>query len=262
MCGAVIAATTYVIFSIYARKCNLYTRRVRVSPRPSRGDSGAGAHCGAAFFSYSIHCRCYYLFQWERIIRIKRKIIIGNRHGVMTCIIYIYIRRTGRIIRIKTPFPASAHARTARIVMLYSSTMHTHAHAHFASRPYIETVFLGKIIILHYYIRVRVCVCVHTALYDMCILVCMCVMRTLLSLYIYKPNAAHASRPPTGSIRFIIFLYSSARRAESPSRTYMLYVYISKRVKTTSLFVHVGFTFLEDYNIMMLHNSSYRTNVL
>lgn len=163
----------------------------------------------------------------------------------------------------KNTFPGigpRAYSAYSNVILEYNA--HTHTHAHFASRPYIETVFLGKIIILHYYIRVRVCVCVHTALYDMCILVCMCVMRTLLSLYIYKPNAAHASRPPTGSIRFIIFLYSSARRAESPSRTYMLYVYISKRVKTTSLFVHVGFTFLEDYNIMMLHNSSYRTNVL
>lgn len=43
----------------------------------------------------------------------------------------IYMRRSRRIIRIKTPFPAAAHARTSYyIVILYSSTMHTHTHTY------------------------------------------------------------------------------------------------------------------------------------
>lgn len=92
-------------------------------------------------------------------------------------------------------------------------------------------------------------------LYNISISVCIyCVLcvHYYYCIPIYKPHTAHASRPPTGSIRFIIFLYSSAR----PSRVSI--VYIPKRIKTTNLFIRVGFIFREDYNIIIHDNNNER----
>jgi len=142
------------------------------------------------------------------------------------------------IIRIKTPFPAAAHARIYIISYLYY--IHRIQCSLFAAGC-IGAVFLGNIItiILYYIIMHRIHAArIYSCIYTLCpynnirisVCVCVCVTRTLLLLLLYiytpihyKPHTAHASRPPTGSIRFIIFLYSPARRVFGLHRIYYMF---------------------------------------
>lgn len=96
----------------------------------------------------------------------------------------------------------------------------------------------------------------YTILYNMCILVCVCVRVLCVHYYhcIYIYISPTQPTPHDHRLDPFDLLYFYIHRRAEPS-LHRTYIRISKRIKSTNLFIQVGFTFREDYNIMMLYNN-------
>lgn len=84
--------------------------------------------------------------------------------------------------------------------------------------------------------------------------VCVCYAYIIIIIIIYV--YVNPTQPTPHDHRLVPFdlLYFYILRRAEPSLHRI--IYISKRIKSTNLFIHVGFIFREDYNIMILYNNN------